>query len=534
MNMKFLQLLLLVCLCGTLHAQNAKIEELEAKLKLSKGIDFARTANELSSQYYRVGDTSKAIERAQRAHDMASELGNNNVAAQALTHEARGLLSLNQAKARARARAIERLTESNRITTSDRLRLENLNILLDIVPKREVADIETQIRLIRSESIAENFEEPDQNNPIFGKKRKEAEAELARTKEVNEVLTSEVDNLAAERRRLQELRERMETTINRQNNAIASMTEEQAKAELNLARQRQLLDSLTFEGQLDSLRIIQDSIQLMQVNTEKREVEATARASASQRNFLLAAAASVLLLAFGFYYRWNKSRKFNRELETKNEEIEAERQRSEDLLLNILPAAVASELKETGFAKAHSFQKATVLFTDFKNFSRIAAQLSPEELVKDLDHCFRNFDRIVDKHGLEKIKTIGDSYMCAGGLPATDDAHPANVVKAALEMQKFLRKWNQERKAAGKPKLEARIGIHTGPVVAGVVGERKYAYDIWGDTVNIASRMESSGEAGRVNVSETTYALTKEQFKFTSRGKIPAKSIGEVEMFFVE
>lgn len=214
--------------------------------------------------------------------------------------------------------------------------------------------------------------------------------------------------------------------------------------------------------------------------------------------------------------------------------ILAEQARSEELLLNILPAAIASELKKTGVAQARQYAQATVLFTDFKGFSKIANGMTPEKLVADLDYCYGEFDKIIEKNDLEKIKTIGDSYMCAGGLPESDTDHAIRMVRAALDIQKFLTRWNLERIEGGYPALEARIGIHTGPLVAGVVGSKKFAYDIWGDTVNIASRVESAGEAGRVNVSENTFSLIKDRFKCSFRGVLPIKNLNPVAMYFVE
>jgi len=214
--------------------------------------------------------------------------------------------------------------------------------------------------------------------------------------------------------------------------------------------------------------------------------------------------------------------------------ISKEKQRSDELLLNILPSETAEELKATGAAKAKSFDNISVLFTDFKNFTRASELLSAEELVKEINYCYSEFDRIITKFGIEKIKTIGDAYMCAGGLPVTNTTHPIDVVKAGLEMVAFIEANKQERISKGQPYFELRLGIHTGPVVAGIVGIKKFAYDIWGDTVNTASRMESSGETGKVNISGTTYELIKDRFKCTHRGKIQAKNKGEIDMYFVE
>ena len=214
--------------------------------------------------------------------------------------------------------------------------------------------------------------------------------------------------------------------------------------------------------------------------------------------------------------------------------IHKERSRSDELLLNILPFETATELKATGTVQARRYDSVTVMFTDFKNFTKLSERMSAEELVQEINHCYSEFDRIISNHTLEKIKTIGDSYMCAGGIPVENETHPTDMVNAAMEIQQFIKNYAFEKKQTENVFFEIRIGIHTGPVIAGVVGIKKFAYDIWGDTVNTASRMESSGEPGKVNISGATYELIKNRFACTHRGKIEAKNKGEIDMYFVD
>jgi class 3 adenylate cyclase/tetratricopeptide (TPR) repeat protein len=216
--------------------------------------------------------------------------------------------------------------------------------------------------------------------------------------------------------------------------------------------------------------------------------------------------------------------------------IQLERERSEKLLLNILPSSVAAELKSKGSSEASLYSEITILFTDFSGFSSLSEKLSAPELIHELDTCFRAFDQIVLQHGLEKIKTIGDSYMAVAGLPRGNAATAADAVLAAIEMMRFIEQRYEKKQQNGEHGLRMRAGLHTGDVVAGVVGHSKFQFDIWGDSVNIASRIESSGEPGRVNISAVTQGVISkdDRFSFISRGKIAVKNKGEIEMFFVE
>lgn len=215
-------------------------------------------------------------------------------------------------------------------------------------------------------------------------------------------------------------------------------------------------------------------------------------------------------------------------------ELNKEKEVSEELLLNILPYETTIELKKNGFVKAKEFNVVTVLFTDFKNFTKYSEGLSSHELVAEIDFYYRTIDGIVGKYGIEKIKTIGDSYMCAAGLPVKKEGHARDAIMAALEIRDFVEKTKQDRIKKKKHYFEIRIGLNSGPVIAGIVGVKKFAYDIWGDTVNIASRMESSCEPGKVNISDNTYQLVKNDFEFAYRGKIDAKNIGKIDMYYVE
>ena len=245
------------------------------------------------------------------------------------------------------------------------------------------------------------------------------------------------------------------------------------------------------------------------------------------RNAIIGGLFLIIAIAFAIYRNYRIKVRSNKKLGAQNEQIE-------NLLLNILPSKVAKELQIFGFATPSYYESATVLFTDFKGFSRIAEGLTPNELVSELNNFFIAFDGIVEKYGLEKIKTIGDAYMCAGGIPTTNDIHPLAAVKAGMEMQAYMDEMNSMREKTGKQAWGLRVGIHTGPLVAGVVGRKKYAYDIWGSTVNISSRMESNGETGKVNISNSTFNLIKDYYSCTYRGKINAKNIGDIDMYFIE
>lgn len=224
----------------------------------------------------------------------------------------------------------------------------------------------------------------------------------------------------------------------------------------------------------------------------------------------------------------------NKEIEENRMMIEKEKEKSEQLLLNILPQKIAEELKENGKAKPQHYEKVSVLFTDFVGFTGITEKTAPDKLIEDLNYFFLKFDEIIEKHSLEKIKTIGDAYMCAGGVPLANDTNPHDAVMAGLEISEFMMLENRKRSINSEEPWGIRIGVHTGSIVAGVVGKNKFVYDIWGDAVNIASRIESNSVEGRVNVSGDTYELIKDKFACTFRGEIDAKNKGKIAMYFVD
>ena len=284
------------------------------------------------------------------------------------------------------------------------------------------------------------------------------------------------------------------------------------------------LQQMAFARQImaDSLAQVEKDLKIEIAHQEE------VRKKDKNRNIVLGGGLFFLLLSVGLYSRWNYVKK-------SKAIIEKEKERSENLLLNILPAEIAEELKINGHAAARDFDLVSILFTDFKGFTEKSAQLSAAELLEELNHCFKEFDLICEKYQIEKIKTIGDAYMAAGGLPLPAADAASRTVLAALEMQDYIQGRHRMQSEKNKVGFQMRVGIHTGPVVAGIVGVKKFQYDIWGDTVNTAARMETAGEIGKVNISQDTYEaiVNDTQFEFTSRGMISVKGKGSLQMWFV-
>jgi class 3 adenylate cyclase len=286
------------------------------------------------------------------------------------------------------------------------------------------------------------------------------------------------------------------------------------------------------QRQEDSLKILkkEQELQDLLLSASKKELEAQ---KARNLLYIIIAAISLSLLSV-IVVLFLGRQKTLRDLAEKNKIIEEEKRKSDELLLNILPEEVMQELKTHGRTQARNYSKASVLFADIKNFTAISEQLSPDELIEGLDAYFERFDKVIEKYKIEKIKTIGDAYVCAGGVPTQSEDNAFDVVQAALDFRDEIDKLRRERTTQGKIPFEFRIGIHTGQLVAGVIGIKKFAYDIWGDTVNMAARMQEAGEPGKINISGTTYEIVKQKFACVYRGKLEAKNKGAVDMYYVE
>lgn len=309
-----------------------------------------------------------------------------------------------------------------------------------------------------------------------------------------------------------------------------------AAQQLDAEKKERLIAGLRQQEQIDRAQRQADSVRVEQLRLDQ---EFQRREQESFRRFVYGLGGLGLTILALLGLGWLLARRASRRLELKNQEIQAqkaqieeERHKSDRLLLNILPDEIAQELRSHGYATPRFYAAATVLFTDFLNFTRLSEKLTPEELIDELNDCFLGFDEICEKYGLEKIKTIGDAYMCAGGLPVPNDTHPVDAVGAAIEMTAWLN--DRNRTVPNAVFREMRIGIHTGPVIAGVVGKNKFAYDIWGDAVNLAARLEELGEPGRINISGATCEAVKHRFRCTYRGKKEVHNKGLVDMYFIE
>ena len=392
---------------------------------------------------------------------------------------------------------------------------------------------------------------------------------LQRTQKYLKVTSESLNKSKDSLMRSKESLEMYEASLRKAQDSLSLSKESLEQSIMEIA----LLDSANLQQRSDleirQAEIIQHQAEIIKQQEEisKKETDLLAEKENYQKlsgilsenqellNYMIGATGLVGLLLLFAFIAYQYKRRTNKKLEQNNRqinyqksllekrqnELKDEKTRTDALLLNILPAPVADELRKNKKVIPRYYKMVTIMFTDFKGFTAIAEQMSPGEVVRELDACFVAFDQIIEKYEkavdrkcIEKIKTIGDGYMCAGGVPHENDTNPLDVVRVALAMIDFMGKRKIEKLAKNEPFFELRIGINTGPVVAGVVGKKKFAYDIWGDAVNLASRLESSGEVGRVNISGETYKHLKDKYFFTHRGKINAKHKGEVDMYFVD
>ncbi len=537
--MKRLFTLLLLCLGAFIAARAQSIEELEKQLQEAGSSKDRLFLNYQLGEAYLRSNEEKSIEYGKQAFNLARDLGNDGMMARSAFLVGKAYVrDRNERNAKTwfdtALAAAKKAGDSDLIIKSVESRSK---IEKDDRDYREAYHIVEEAFLYFSQkgtSISDLEEKYERQRAALLQEKKRLEDEI-------ELLASERDELSVDRDRLQQRQQelvrdkaKVEEQITEKDERLATISEakERADSVANIAERK--------VKTLDRVRLEQEAVlkskeaELAKASLEAEQSRRIAeQASARQRQLLILATfgtlLALLLLVLFLIARRSRSR-----LAEKNKIIDAERQRSDELLLNILPKPIAEELKEFGKAKARKYDQVTVMFSDFVNFTSISEQLSPEELVEELDKCFKAFDFILSQYDdIEKIKTIGDAYMCASGLTGRRGM-PYNIIRAALEMQQFLDEQKQEKMRIGKPYFEARIGIHTGSVVAGVVGVNKFAYDIWGDTVNIAARMEANGEEGRVNVSNTTYSLVKYQFDCEYRGKVQAKNKGLIDMYFVQ
>lgn len=395
-----------------------------------------------------------------------------------------------------------------RILAQEQYLMDRIEKEMDLLKvDREIKDLE--IENLKSEQAREEE----------AKKRIAKELEL-------QVVQSQNDSLDAARARAALSLSESQRLQDLQEAEIFSLEKEQEIRELELDRQK----GLARESETRALSLQQENrIQTLELESAERQAD---QERLRNRNLVYTIGGLGLLVLIILIVLLQLRRK-NSKIRRQQVLIAEEKEKSDDLLLNILPLTVATELKENGSSPPRLYEEVSVVFTDFSGFTMISEQLSPAQLVEKLDAIFLEFDLIVERNGLQRIKTIGDAYMCACGLPEPDPKHAQRAALAALEMRNFIRNFNRQL-PAGQPPWNIRIGIHSGPVVAGVVGIRKFAYDIWGDAVNTASRMESSGVVDKVNVSGATRELLGGIFELEYRGKIAAKNKGEVDMYFVE
>ncbi len=556
---RFIQIILLICLSANatlLLAQQDKIVELEKKLEGAGVKEKIFIYNQMALAALKVS-ADQVYEFADKAEALAIKVGSKGGLAQALNLKAKAMatrdgderLYLRNRKLKNERRALSLFKESLNYaqqTGNTNLALDNLEHL--ILVSKAVGNNQQTIKYYQQfisyakrerkfgsaslqQELNSEFKKRQRAFQVekakFEKSKRQLEREIAALRKEKNQLDKDKSQLSKATKQLATEKKATEAELNEKEEALTELSEEKDKIEGTLKTVKDKNENLKSE-------VAEVTTQLSKTELELQNAELRAVQNRIVLFSLIGLSILILMLAYLFYSRYKTKQRANDKLEEKNKIIEEEKGNSERLLLNILPANIAEELKKNGKAKARRHENVTVLFTDFKNFTKVSERLSPEKLVEELDYCFKEFDAIISKFHIEKIKTIGDSYMCANGFDNSRVNPALDMVKAATEMQVFLENYQAERKAKSLPFFEARIGIHTGAVVSGVVGTKKFAYDIWGDTVNIASRMESSGAPNRINISNDTFYHIQSYFYCTYRGQIAAKNKGAIDMYFVD
>lgn len=501
-------------------------EYFQKALKINESLGNAKgaalNANNLGSIYFGQEDYNKAIEFYGKSQKAYEQSGNRESAARNLGNTGIAYLKIAQQagseseKQSALQQAIEKLEAATEQVDGD-VRQQYAQSLATAQGMASGKVYIPAAKRSTPDAVASSETSPRASTAQadlrseYARKQDSIRAE-SRNKELNLRKEMELQQLAFEYERKQ---------------SMAKTEEERQKLREEERMKREQIEN-DYRSLLEAASLQQ---KLAQSELEKKEALASAEIQKQKniKNVAFGVVALILVVAFLVYRNFRNQRKAFRIIEEANRTILSEKQRSEALLLNILPQEVADELKTSGKSEARLYNEVSVLFTDFVNFTQTSEKLTPQELVNELHACFSAFDTIIERNGLEKIKTIGDAYMAVCGLPESSDEHAQRTVRAALEIRDFIYERQQHNGA-----FEVRIGINSGQVVAGIVGVKKFAYDIWGDAVNTAARMESSGEAGKVNISQGTYELVKEDFVCTARGKVNAKHKGEVDMYFVE
>ena len=479
--------------------------------------------------YARLGKWGEAKTRYYRSKESAEKAKDNEGAIKAITKMSdMAKREGNAAEAEMYANVVKDLRKTNKpptkttstaATTANSLDNNMVSSSKIIVPASPTTTRTAPSNQAEMAAMREEFRKQTEQ---LDRDRQQLVSEVNILKKEKEMLNSGMSQLKEKEQVLTQQTEQAKQTIEKTSKQLETIAGEKEQLTRIASKKQKLVEALKNENKLDSIAYAQD----------RMEQETELEQNRNLRNILLLVLASALIIAFLFYSRYQEHKKQKVILEEKNRIIDEERLRSDDLLRNILPVAIAQELKLNGKAKAQRYERASVLFIDFKDFSAISEKLSPEQLVHELDTYFKAFDFIISQYKLEKIKTIGDAYMCASGL-SDRISSAVNIVKTALEIQQYLYEMKAEKMHNGEPIFEARIGIHTGPVVAGVVGVNKFAYDIWGDTVNIAARMQEACEPGQINISADTYREIQYNFRCHYRGRVHAKNKGEIDMYYV-